>query len=1181
MQHERESFPRRPRTGSLTGLTGVQGCALTFTRWLSLWLLAVVAPAAPLDWQSGPGFRRAAVSPGLTDRTGFLSLDPATTGVLFTNHLSEFNAAQNRVFESGSGVALADVDGDGWCDIYFCRLEGRNALYRNLGNWKFEDITERAGVGCPDQYSTGAVLADIEGDGDFDLLVNSIGGGTRCFLNDGKARFNEVLNSRLVRRFASMSMALADVDGDTDLDLYVVNYSTTSYRDNPPGLKVEARMENGKVVVTPPDRFIPIAPRGGAVEVIEMGERDFFYINDGRGSYLPVSWTNGTFLKADGARYTAPPRGWGLAVIFRDLNRDRLPDLYVCNDFFYFADDIWFNVNGHQFREVPASTIAHVSLSSMAIDVADINRDGFDDFFVADMVSRKHAWRHRQRPDLMGGRLKLPIADPAFRQEAPHNTLFLNRGDDTWSEIAQLSRVHATEWTWNAAFLDVDLDGWEDLLIANGNDHDVQDADILHALSLVREEITPESRLRNLSKFPKLKTPNLAFQNDRALGFPDKSREWGFDLDGITHGLALGDLDNDGDLDVVLNNLHSAASLLRNESSQPRVAVRLKGAGMNRHGIGARITLEGGPVTQSQEVMLGGRYLSSDEPLRAFAAAATGGSSTSAMTLRIQWRSGKDSVLSDVKPNFIYEISEPETSAPPRSEPAGAEPLFRFADVSRSVGYLHVDQEYNDFTRQPLLSHSLSQRGPGLMWSDLDGDGWEDLSLGSGRGGVMGVFKNMAGRAFTNITSGKAPFTLWDQMSLVSAPGTNEQPVILASVMSYDENTAAAQVVQILDATGRPVGSAGPAWDAAAGPLALADVDADGDLDLFVGGRVIPGRHPEPASSRLYRRTGSEWQEDAQATELFKKVGMVSGAVFTDLDGDGFPELALACEWGPIRVFGGFHATPAERTASLGLDRTHGWWNGIETGDFDSDGKMDLVASNWGRNHRLAVHVPPGIEARYGDWMGAGTVGALEAYVGDDPEGLVPWRDWQLVSREMPWVRERFPSYRAFGLGLLKDILGERASQAGRVEAQVLDSLLFLNQGQLRPVPLPIEAQFSPAFGICAADFDADGWVDLFFSQNFFGVTLETSRSDAGRGLFLRGEGDGRFKGGLNPTPILGEQRGAAVCDFDKDGRMDIAVAQNSGPAVLLQNRNPGKALRVKLTGPRGNPTGIGARVRG
>ena len=1143
--------------------------------WRTLLLAALFLPCAQaLDWQAGQGYKSAALPVPKTGRSGFRLMSAADTGITFSNRLSDRTVATNRVYENGSGVALGDVDGDGWCDIYFCRLEGPNVLYRNLGNWRFEDITASAGVECAGQFSTGAAFADVDGDGDLDLLVNAIGGGTRLFLNDGKGHFSELTGSRLVRRFGSTSLALADVDGDGDLDLYVTNYRTDTYRDRPPGLKVEATMAGGKIVVTPEGRFIPIVPQGGGVQVVELGERDFLYLNDGHGRFSPVSWTAGSFLDEDGKALAAPPLDWGLSVMLRDLNGDGLPDIYVCNDFFYSPDRIWLNDRSQRFRAISRTALREFSLASMAVDVADINRDGYDDILVVEMRSRSHLNRQRQRPEMMKGLVHPPLADPEFRPEVPRNTLFLNRGDGTYAEIAQLSNLAATEWSWGALFLDVDLDGYEDLLVATGNSHDVQDADVLQQIASIREQESPEQRL---ARFPGLATRNLAFRNLGNLTFQEVSADWGFDLLAVSQGMALADLDNDGDLDVVINNLNAPAALYRNESAAPRIAVRLKGMPPNLRGIGAKIKVFGGPVPlQSQEMICGGRYLSSDDTMRVFAAPSSGRA-----RIEVHWRSGRQTVIEGAEPNRLFEIEESGPPVSPSPAPADSRPAPFFQDVSQLLGHRHMDEPFDDFARQPLLTHQLSQLGPGVGWIDIDGDGWDDLVVGSGRGGHLAIFHNDGKGSFSKREESTAG---QDQTAIVAWAKSPTNSVVLVASANYEDPSSGPSAVREFGAGGSRSGEVVADLPASAGPLAMSDIDGDGALDLFVGGRVAGGRYPEPVSSRLYRNAGGKFQLDRSNPGLLDHAGLVSGAVFSDLDGDGQAELILACEWGPLRIFRNLKGHFTEVTQQWGLDRYRGWWNGVTTGDFDGDGRMDIAASNWGRNTKYQAFIGQPLRTYYGDYDGDGSLEVLEAYFDPASRKIVPWRDFETVAKALPFIRERISSFRAYGSASVPEILGPNGAKTAELEANTLDSMVFLNRGDhFEALPLPVEAQFAPAFGLVVADYDGDGREDLFLAQNFFGVEPETSRYDGGRGLWLRGNGQGGFTaipGQVSGIQIYGEQRGCAMTDYDHDGRPDLVVAQNSGPTRLYHNIGARPGLRVRLAGPPANPNAVGAVIR-
>jgi hypothetical protein len=1099
---------------------------------------------------------------------------PATvTGVAFTNHLADRSVAYNRILENGSGVALGDIDGDGDCDLYFCRLEGSNALYRNLGDWRFEEIAVAAGVLCPDQYSTGAVFADIDGDDDADLLVNSIGGGTRAFLNDGGGTFSELTGTRLVRRFGSTSLALADIDADRDLDLYVANYRTDTYRDRPAGLKVEARRVAGRIVVTPEDRFVPLMPRGGGVEVLELGERDFLYLNDGKGRFAPVSWTTGSFVDEAGRPLTEPPRDWGLSVMFRDFNRDGSPDIYVCNDFFHSPDRIWIGEQSRRFRALPPTAMRHMSLSSMAVDFADFNRDGADDFFVVDMLSRSHLDRQRQRPNMLAGLVSPPIWDPEFRPEVPRNTLFLNRGDDTFAEIGQLSGLAATEWSWGVVFLDVDLDGYEDVLVATGNRHDVQDADALRQVDRIRDAETPEARL---SRFPRLETPNLAFRNRGDLVFEDLSGPWGFDLVGVTHGMACADLDNDGDLDVVLNNLNAAAALYRNETSAPRVAVRLKGRPPNTRGVGARIFVKGGAVPcQDQEMLCGGRYLSCDDTVRTFAA------SDQPMRIEVVWPAGRRSVIESATGNRLYEIAEGGAALePPRPVQV---PVTWFEDSSHLIDHRHVDEPFDDFARQPLLPRQMSNLGPGVAWVDLDQDGVEDLVIGSGRGGHLALFRNTGRGAFTRVPPGAPAPVLQDQTAILGwiREATNVSLIVGSS--NYETGPNAPSAILLQDARGlitRGIEVQG----ASIGPLCLSDIDLDGDLDLFAGGRVSPGRYPEPVSSMLFRNDRGRFVEDPENSRALENAGMVSGAVFSDIDGDGDGDLILACEWGPLRILRNELGSLVDVTHSYGMDRHRGWWTAVAMGDFDGDGRLDILAANWGRNNKYHPVLARPLPIYYHDFDQDGFVEVIEALFDATSGKIVPWRDFDAVSRALPFVRQRIHTFREYGRTSVSELLGAEWPRAKQLTASTLDSMIFMNRGdRFEPRALPDDAQFAPAFGVAVADFDGDGHEDAVLAQSFFGTDPETGRCDSGRGLLLRGDGRGGFTvipGQTSGIRAYGEQRGCAVADYDTDGRVDVVITQSGGPTRLFRNRRAAPGVRVILRGPPDNPGGVGAVIR-
>ncbi|MBN4081081.1 VCBS repeat-containing protein [Caldithrix abyssi] len=1142
-------------------------------------------PSNDLEWQQEGGYKWAELAVPSFGKAGFKLLSEFETGISFSNDLTRDQIKRNQVLLNGSGVAVGDIDGDGFVDLYFCRLDGSNVLYKNLGNWKFKDVTAEAGVACVDQFSTGSTFVDIDGDQDLDLLVTAVGEPITCFLNDGSGQFTDATQAAgFTSKTGATTMAFADIDGDGDLDLYSANYKTIRAEDiySPAELSYDnIVMKDGDSYKVSPkyEEHYTIEFRDKYILWLEKGEPDILYLNDGKGHFKQVSFADRTLLNESGE----PALGlydWGLTVRFQDMDGDGDPDIYVCNDF-ESPDRIWVNDGTGRFQSIAKQAIRSISNSSMAVDFSDIDRDGDLDFFVIDMLSRVHQRRKTQ----MGTMVRTPLAIGAIenRPQYMRNTFYLNRGDYTYAEIAQFSGVQASEWSWSAVFLDVDLDGYEDMLISTGHVYDALDSDTNDKIKKRVAMGMPDYQNR-IFMYPKLELPNIAFRNRGDLTFEEVGQEWGIASTDISHGTALGDFDNDGDMDFITNRYKAPAGVYQNESAAPRIAVRLRGLPPNTQGIGAKIRVFGGPVPQSKEVISGGTYLSSSDPLYVFAT----GERENNLTIDITWRSGKRSVIKEVKPNRIYEIYEEGAQAKdPIFSSAPAVDKAYFEDVSHLIRHEHHEDPYDDFKRQSLLPNRLSQLGPGVAWYDLNADGWDDLIIASGKGGSLAYLRNDGKGGFEKTQDLKlTEKTQYDQTTVL---GWTKQDNSTSLFVGHS-NFEAAEPMESFASEFEFVGNSVKEHKrlvgdfSSSGPMAMADYDNDGDLDIFVGGRTIPGQYPKPASSKLYRNENGAFVSDEINTERLKDIGMVSGAVFSDLDNDGDPDLILALEWGPVTVLRNVDGLFYDATEELGLSRYQGWWNGVTTGDLNEDGQLDIIATNWGLNNKYHYDVDHPLRIYYNDFDNNGTLDIVEAHFDPFMKKLVPERGLSCISNAVPYVRLRTSTYKKFGGSSIQEIVGPGINQASEVSANTLAHTVFFNQGErFEAVSLPVEAQFSPAFYVGVADFDGDGHEDVFISQNFFASQIETSRNDAGRGLWLKGDGSGKLQpipGQKSGVKVYGEQRGAALGDYDRDGRVDLVVSQNGAATKLYHNVRAKPGLRVQLAGLPGNPLGIGAILR-
>jgi len=1080
-----------------------------------------LAKGAALEWRDGGNHRWAKLAGPGNGQPGFTLMPPAQTGLQFTNTLATAILVGNKNLLNGSGVALGDYDSDGLCDIYLCRLDGNNALYRNLGGWRFEDVTAASGTACPGQFSTGAVFSDVDGDHDLDLLVTAMGQPNRLFRNDGHGTFTDVTAAAGIgTRYGSNSIALADIDNDGDLDLYIVNYGAKSVLKD--GGKLDIVRVNGKLTVRGPYanriKFI-------GNEMFEFGEPDEFYLNDGNGRFTLLDWAGGRFKTHAGDPLAEPYRDQGLSAIFRDMNGDHAPDLFIANDGFT-EDRCWINDGNGHFREISPLAIRQLSYSAMGVDFADINRDGHDDFLVVEMLSQKHERRLTQQGTIPGA--TIGPGNFTHRPQSRRNCFYVARGDGTFAETAYFSGVAASGWSWSSIFLDVDLDGWEDILITNGFEFDTDDLDTQARINRLGNLGVVQKR-KTIFLFPPLDTPNVAFRNLGNLCFEEVGARWGFDDTHDGNGMALGDFDNDGDLDAVVNCLKGPALLYRNNAAAPRVAVRLAGSGKNTEGTGGRIRIIGalGQAPQSQEIMSGGRYVSGDQAQRTFAAQAD-----KPFTIEVDWRDGTRTILAGAEAGRLYEIRQ-AGSQPKKPKTTGKQPIF--ADSTHELGHRHRAANRDDFAIQPGLPRSLDRSGPALATADLDGDGDRDLIIADTR---LSLLLNDGKGRFTESPNS---LSVGGRGVVVFGDGQAQQLLHLSEPPTlYTIGNGQLRLAKRLAFGGAP------------SCAAALDADGDGDIDLFIGGGPALGQFPVAAPSQLFINHNGDF-----VGEPLAKVGLVSGCATGDMDGDGDTDLVLACEWGSVKLLLNDGGKFTDASAAWGLAKFTGLWHGVVVADFDGDGKPDIAASNAGRNTAYELYPMP-VRLFYGDTDADGVMELAEAFADKKTKQWKPIRALEVFTKTFPRIRGTITRNKIFAAASLPQIIGPSFGGMKSLEIAVLSSAVFLNKtGRFEMRPLPDVAQLAPAFDLCAEDFDGDGAVDLFLTQNAFGVPERYSRYDSGRGLLLRGDGAGNFAAvpaSGSGIALYGEQRGVAAADFDGDGKTDLAVGQRGAATRLFMN---------------------------
>ncbi len=1103
----------------------------------------------------------------------FERLSAERTGINFIHRWSPLPEYEHLIDNAtaGGGVCLGDYDSDGQVDLYMTRPHGGGRLYRNLGSFEFQDVTEQAGLGDDGAWSLGATFVDIDNDGDLDLYVCRYDQPNRLYINRGNGTFLEKAQAfGLDFSGASMMMAFADYDLDGDLDGYLLTNRLAPAE--PVDIRYEIRDGGARTLERDREVGDVLNKPDGTFKSIIAGQFDHLYRNNGNGTFSDVSAQAGI----DGNHL-------GLSATWWDFNHDGWSDLYVANDF-WGPDHLYLNHGNGTFSDVAREMLPHTPWYSMGADAADINNDGLFDFMSSDMASTTHYKQKLTMGDMEEDGWFLSYAEP---RQYMRNAVYLNTGTHRFMEIAQLSGLANTDWTWTLLFGDLDNDGWIDLFVSNGMTRYWFNTDLRRRAH--QEGPLNSGRNPVWMNSPQRREANLAFRNLGQLEFRSVGEEWGLDQVGVSFGAAMADLDRDGDLDLVVNNFEEPVGVYRNRSLDGhRVLIRLKGTSSNRNGVGAMLRLHTTSGIQVRYLTLSHGFLSAAEPVVHFGL----GEHQRIDRLTIQWPSGQTQAFEKLVSGRLYTITEPDIPALPGPASKRKEPLFAASSAFRWVD--HVENDYDDYARQPLLPGKLSQFGPGVAVGDVDRDGREDVYIGGAAGQPGMLYLNEGGGHFS--WGPLEPF-MEDRGYEDMAPlffdadldGDADLYVVSGGVECEAGDAILRDRLYLNDGKGhftRAPEGALPNLRDSGSIVTAGDFDRDGDLDLFVGSRSIPGEYPLVPKSRLLRNDQGWFIDVSDQVLGLQQTGLVTSAVWSDADADGWIDLLVTHEWAPVKLYHNDRGKLVERTSEAGLEKMRGWWNGIAGRDLDGDADMDYVVTNFGLNSKYHASPEKPVRLYYGDFEGTGTMRLVEAnYEGDL---LYPVRGRSCSSNAIPTLTEKFPTFKQFALASLTDIYTPQClADAQRLEATVLDSGVLINDGQGRFGfrPLPRLAQASPGFGVVLEEVDGDGWPDIYLVQNLFSRELETGHLDGGVSLLLMGRGDGTFRpvwpdhSGL---VVPGDAKGLSAVDLNQDGWVDFLVSVNDGELLAFENqagRLGNGIFRVRLEGRAGNLNGVGSRV--